>query len=209
MGRVNHAQVEEQMMFAQAILVLSCAAVSHAFSPPASSGIAPSGVRRHEATISMNAPLNRRSALSTAAAALIALPQLANADGAVSQATVNKAIGVYGGRILKLEKAVAAGDTAAVLAEKNAFILYASSGYANNKPLKKEIEPIAARVVASAKAGDAAATKTAYAELLKEGKFFKPGKKGAVDYSQVYDLSQMRNLGSPTTDFMPQQYLNY
>jgi len=51
------------------------------------------------------------------------------ADGAVSMATVQRARGIYGGRIADLTDAVEKGDTAAIMAEKNAFALFVSGGY--------------------------------------------------------------------------------
>ena len=75
---------------------------------------------------------SRRDMLAQTAGALGlvaagAAPALA--DGAVSAATVQRARGIYGARIQGLADAVAKGDTAAVVAEKNAFILFVSGGY--------------------------------------------------------------------------------
>ena len=52
------------------------------------------------------------------------------ADGSVSLATVARARGKYGFRILALKDAVEKGDLAAVAAEKNAFVLFVSGVYA-------------------------------------------------------------------------------
>ena len=70
--------------------------------------------------------MDRRAAFGAiaAGAAVVAAPQLASADGAVSAATINKAKTVYGARIYDLKSAVDAGNFDAVASEKNAFILY-------------------------------------------------------------------------------------
>lgn len=63
------------------------------------------------------------------------------ADGAVSTATVARARGQYGLRILGLSEAVAKGDLAAVAAEKNAFILFVSGVYSKKGAAVREVLP--------------------------------------------------------------------
>ena len=62
--------------------------------------------------------------------------QAANADGAVSLATMARSRGIYGTRVADLADAVEKGDFEAVLAEKNAFVLFNNS---NNRPKNKEV----------------------------------------------------------------------
>lgn len=64
------------------------------------------------------------------------------ADGAVSGATIARARGIYGGRILDLKDAVAKGDFAAVKAEKNAFVLFASGAYRGGGAIAKAVSVI-------------------------------------------------------------------
>ena len=84
-----------------------------------------------------NSALNveRREVFSTIAAAgvSVAFASPALADGAKSTATKTRARGVYGGRIANLQKAVAAGDFGAVVAEKNAFVLFNSGAIVSSK----------------------------------------------------------------------------
>merc|ERR1712194_906768 len=67
--------------------------------------------------------------IATAGAVLAGVPAIASADGAISGSTRIKAKVIYGSRIGALEQAVAAGDFAAIVAEKNAFILFNSGVY--------------------------------------------------------------------------------
>lgn len=87
------------------------------------------------ASTSLN--VDRRDVLSTVAtagvAAAFAGATPAFADGAVSGATKNRARGIYGNRIAALRKAVDAGDFGAVVAEKNAFILFNSGALKGDK----------------------------------------------------------------------------
>merc|ERR1712224_1100925 len=76
-------------------------------------------------------------ALVGAVAGAVVMPQVAMADGAVSVATIQRARGIYGGRIAGLKDAVSKGDFAAVESEKNAFILFNSGAYRTNSPKAK------------------------------------------------------------------------
>lgn len=123
--------------------------------------------------MSADQPMSRSEALSSAfasaSAALVAasVPSAAFADGAVSSATIARARGIYGARIEGLKPAVDKGDTAAVLAEKNAFTLFNSGVYATNKAKFATAEGLAKAVLDAASAGDAAALKSAYADYIK------------------------------------------
>lgn len=116
--------------------------------------------------------VNRRAAFAQigAAAAAFALPTIANADGAVSQATIDRARGIYGSRIADLKSAVDKGDFGAVIAEKNAFVLFNSGAYpsAKAKALKKKAIDGTNKIFAAVKAKDPAALKSAYAAYVKE-----------------------------------------
>jgi hypothetical protein len=111
--------------------------------------------------------VDRRAAfgqIAGAAAAVAAFPQLASADGAVSAATVNRARGIYGDRIAALKSAVEKGDLDAIVAEKNAFVLFNSGAYptAKSKQQKKAAIEGTNAIFKAIKAGDKAAVKSAY-----------------------------------------------
>ncbi|GMH49776.1 hypothetical protein TL16_g00611, partial [Triparma laevis f. inornata] len=102
-------------------------AAASAFSPafaPASRSNSALNVERREVFSTI--------AASTATATLFAASP-ALADGAKSTATKTRARGVYGGRIANLSKAVNAGDFGAVVAEKNAFVLFNSGAIVSSK----------------------------------------------------------------------------
>jgi Photosystem II Psb31 protein len=102
--------------------------------------------------------------IAAAGAVLAGVPAIASADGAVSTASITKAKVVYGSRIAALKPAVEKGDFAALVAEKNAFILFNSGAYptAKQKPAKKAaIEQVNA-IFSAVRKGDKAAVKAAY-----------------------------------------------
>merc|ERR1719223_1996776 len=104
--------------------ILSAALISSA------AAFAPSNVERSSTSLNMD----RRAAfgqIATAGAVLAGVPAIASADGAVSSASINRARGLYGERIVALAGAVSAGDFKAIAEEKNAFILFNSGAYAN------------------------------------------------------------------------------
>ena len=107
---------------------------------------------------------------ATAAAAVVALPQVALADGAVSPATILRSKGIYGERILGLKDAVNKGDFSAVADEKNAFILFNSGAYPGSKLKAKKNAAIAKtnEIFSAVKAGDKAALKSAYESYVKD-----------------------------------------
>merc|ERR1711977_338636 len=110
-------------------------------------------------------------ALAGAVAGAGVMPQVAMADGAVSVATIQRARGIYGGRIAGLKDAVSKGDFAAVESEKNAFILFNSGAYRTNSPKAKaeKAATVAAYedVLAAVSAKDAGKLKTSYAAYVK------------------------------------------
>ncbi len=111
--------------------------------------------------------MDRRSAfgqIATAGAVLAGVPAIASADGAVSGASIGRARGIYGSRIAALKSAVEAGDFKAIADEKNAFVLFNSGAYANNKSKKKAAIAGTNKIFSAIRSGDKAAVKAAYAE---------------------------------------------
>jgi hypothetical protein len=109
--------------------------------------------------------MDRRSAfgqIAVAGAVLAGIPAIASADGSVSSATVARARGTYGERIVGLKAAVAAGDFKAIAEEKNAFILFNSGTYANNRGMKKKAVAQTNDIFKAIRSGDKAAVKGAY-----------------------------------------------
>lgn len=136
---------------------------------------------------SQDQPMTRAEVLNTvfsagavAAVAAAAVPSAAFADGAKSRATQSRARGIYGGRVAALSDAVAKGDSAAVLAEKNAFQLFVSGAYSTTKGKRAEATKLASAVISAAEAGDASALKSSYAAFMKYTEE-KSGYKGAGD----------------------------
>ena len=114
--------------------------------------------------------MDRRAAMGAiAAASVVALPQMASADGAISKATVQRSRFNYGSRIAALKSAVAAGDFAAVAAEKNAFILFNSGAYPAIKDKAAKAEAIAGTnaIFSAIRSKDKAALKSAYDAYVK------------------------------------------
>jgi len=142
-------------------LVLCAIAASSA------AAFAPSSVERTSTALNMD----RRAAfgqIGAAAAALASVPAIANADGAVSSATVGRARGIYGNRVAALESAVASGDFGAVAAEKNAFILFNSGAYpgGQNKAAKAAAIEGTNAIFAAIRSKDAAGLKSAYGSYI-------------------------------------------
>lgn len=115
--------------------------------------------------------MDRRAAfgaIAVGAAAVVAAPQFASADGAVSASTIAKARAIYGNRIAALKSAVDSGNFDAVAADKSAFLLFNSGAY----PFAKEKSQKAAAVEGTnaifkaVKAGDKAALKSAYSAYV-------------------------------------------
>ena len=116
----------------------------------------------------MSATSDRRAALAQiAGAAAAVVPFAANADGAVSSATIGRARGIYGTRIAALESAVSSGDFGAVVAEKNAFILFNSGAYPKDKASKAEAISGTNAIFAAVRAQDKAGLQSAYKAYMK------------------------------------------
>ena len=119
----------------------------------------------------MSMSVDRRAAfgqIAAGAAAIASIPAAANADGAVSGATIGRARGIYGGRIADLKDAVNKGDFAAVAAEKNAFILFNSGAYpgAKNKESKAVAIDGTNKIFAAIRSKDAKDLKAAYGAYI-------------------------------------------
>ncbi|CAM9449172.1 unnamed protein product [Sphacelaria rigidula] len=119
-------------------------------------------------------PQSRAEVLSTvfkAGASVVAAAAIPTsavfADGATSAATQARARGIYGTRIESLKPLVDKGDSAAVLAEQNAFKLFVSGVYSTDKAKKAEAKKLADAVLSAAKSGDAGALKSSYAAFIK------------------------------------------
>ena len=113
--------------------------------------------------------MDRRAAfgqIATVGAVLAGVPAIASADGAVSGASIARARAIYGSRIANLKDAVEAGDFAAIAKEKNAFILFNSGAYANNKAKKNAAISGTNTIFAAIRSGDKAAVKSAYSEYV-------------------------------------------
>jgi len=126
---------------------------------------APMSIERPTTSLDMD----RRAAfgqIAAVGASVLAVPGVASADGAVSAATIGRARGIYGGRIADLNSAVDSGDFAAVVNEKNAFILFNSGVYPKD-PAKKAAAVSATNDIFSAiRSQDKAALKTAYGSYI-------------------------------------------
>ncbi|CAJ1959342.1 unnamed protein product [Cylindrotheca closterium] len=128
---------------------------------------APATTERASTSLSMD----RRAAMGAiAAAGVVALPQMASADGAISKATVQRSRYNYGSRIMDLKDAVAAGDFGAVAAEKNAFILFNSGAYPGAKNKGKKAAAIAGTnaIFAAIRSKDKGALKSAFDAYVNE-----------------------------------------
>jgi len=109
--------------------------------------------------------MDRRAAfgqIAAAGAVLAGVPAIASADGSVSNATINRARGLYGDRIFALKASVATGDFKAIAEEKNAFILFNSGAYANNKGKKNAAVAQTNDIFKAIRSGDKGAVKSAY-----------------------------------------------
>jgi len=122
---------------------------------------APATVERTRTSLDMD----RRAAfgqITAAGAAIVTMPAIASADGAVSKATIGRSRGIYGSRIAALQSAVDAGDFAAVANEKNAFILFNSGVYAKDKGRKSAAVSATNEIFAAIRAQDKTSLKSAF-----------------------------------------------
>jgi hypothetical protein len=134
------------------------------------------------------------------AATVMAAPQLALADGAVSAATKQRAKFVYGAKVAALKKAVDSGDFDAVAAEKNAFILFNSGAYpsAKDKSLKAAAVATTNDIFKAVKSGDKAALKKAYDSYVASNDIKPPpvvDTNSGQGYSSDYDFRTRTSAG--------------
>ncbi|GMH47250.1 hypothetical protein TrRE_jg7611 [Triparma retinervis] len=137
-------------------IFLTLFAASTAFSP---TFLAPS---RSSTSLNMDRREVLASASTLALAGAFSAASPALADGAVSQSTKNRARGIYGNRIAGLKKAVDTGDFGAVVAEKNAFILFNSGALKGDKAKTNEAIGATNSIFAAIRAQDKPGLKKAY-----------------------------------------------
>jgi hypothetical protein len=129
--------------------------------------------------------MDRRNVMGAiaAAGAVVALPQMASADGSISSASIQRARYKFGSRISALKGAVAAGDFAAVAEEKSAFILFNSGAYPRVKDKPKKAEAIAGTnaIFSAIRSKDKAALKSAYDAFVNDN--------GISDFSKIQNDS--------------------
>jgi len=136
------------------------------------------------------------AAASAAAATVFTPPLAAQADGATSRATRERARAMYGSRIFRLQGAA----SKQILDEESAFDMYITSGYAsfgtgsgNDFAKVEELNGIRNKLIASAKKGD----DTAAGALVKD--FIKAGSIKELDQNKLnqYNPLERRSMGSP------------
>jgi hypothetical protein len=132
------------------------------------------------------------ASLAITLAGPVNMPQVANADGAVSVSTVYRARNLYGGRITDLKEAVSKGDFAAFEDKKviNSFDLFISRSNALNSQTDKDRKAaeknILANIYSAVKARDSSKLKSSYDDFVKVADLksdYKPGEKGQSDSS--------------------------
>ncbi|KAG5190811.1 extrinsic protein in photosystem II [Tribonema minus] len=171
----------------------ACAVVALVGSAAAFAPAAPAVAVRSSAMTMSAAPESRREVLRTAvsaAAAAAVFPQLAFADGAVSESTVQRAKGIYGDKVLNLAGAVKAGNFEAVKAESGAISLLTSGGFARaSKADKAAAKAAKDAIFAAVESKDAAKLQSAYADLVKLAKIpaSTAGGGDTQGYSSDYD----------------------
>eukprot|EP00538_Stauroneis_constricta_P009368 CAMPEP_0119562546 /NCGR_PEP_ID=MMETSP1352-20130426/20775_1 /TAXON_ID=265584 /ORGANISM="Stauroneis constricta, Strain CCMP1120" /LENGTH=181 /DNA_ID=CAMNT_0007610975 /DNA_START=26 /DNA_END=571 /DNA_ORIENTATION=+ len=165
------------------------AAVISALLIASAAAFAPSTPERASTALNMD----RRAAMGAiGAAALVGVPAMASADGAISSASIQRARFTYGSRIAALKDAVSKGDFGAVAAEKNAFILFNSGAYPRVKDKADKTAAIAGTnaIFAAIRSKDAGALKSAYAAYCTANDIEEPAEISATDgqgYSSDYD----------------------
>jgi hypothetical protein len=151
---------------------------------------------------SLNAVVDRRAAfagIAAAAASTVAfLPLIANADGAVSAATIARSRGIYGDRIAKLKAAVDKGDFDTVASEKAAFILFNSGAYPRVVDKSEKAAAIAATndIFAAIRSQDSSKLKSAYSKYVADNGI-KPIPKIDTSYGQGYSGDYDWKVGTP------------
>merc|ERR1712071_80439 len=152
--------------------------------------------------MTMSATWGRREAfVQIAGAAAAVVPFAANADGAVSAASIGRARGIYGNRIAALEKAVDAGDFRAVAEEKSAFILFNSGAYPFAKDKSKKSDAISGTnaIFAAVRSKDKGALKSAYQSYIASNGISSLPEISADDgqgYSNDYDYRARTKAGA-------------
>jgi len=140
-------------------------------------------------------------ALAGAVAGAVVMPQVAMANS--NAPAIQRARGIYGGRIASLKDAVSKGDFAAVESEKNAFILFNSGAYRTGEKAKAEKAAAVAAyedVLAAVNAKDAGKLKSSYAAYVKAADIDINPKKldimSGQGFGNDYDWKNRTNLGT-------------
>jgi len=172
--------------------VLAASAI--AFAPPASLHQATAVRATAPVTMLAEAPVTRREALfSVAAAATAFAPLAAQADGASSKAVLERARAIYGSRVFRL----AGATPAAVLEDKNVFTLFITGAYrsAAKKDTVAKLKTINKQILKAAAAGDAAGTSAAIKEFIAVGEIRELDSVAGGNFNP----KQRRNPGAPPT----------
>ena len=167
-----------------------------AFSPSASLGAACTVPTRSVPAVAMSESfVGRREMLNFAAAAVVATPFAAVADGATSKATRERARQIYGSRIFRVQ----GGTTAQILEEANAFDIFITGAYGGlvkNKPITVELKAIKKDILAAAKKGDSGAAQAGVKKFVEVASINKA--QDEVEGGN-YNPKQRRNAGAPPT----------
>eukprot|EP00612_Vaucheria_litorea_P005323 CAMPEP_0171461606 /NCGR_PEP_ID=MMETSP0945-20130129/5984_1 /TAXON_ID=109269 /ORGANISM="Vaucheria litorea, Strain CCMP2940" /LENGTH=129 /DNA_ID=CAMNT_0011987981 /DNA_START=295 /DNA_END=684 /DNA_ORIENTATION=+ len=124
------------------------------------------------------------------------VPQISLADGSVSIATIQRARGIYGSRVLNLSDAVDKADFSTVASDKTAFTLLVSGGF-SSKSEKKAAAELKKEIFAAIDAKDAASLKTAYANLVNLAKLEPTNVEGDTQgYSSDFDWKARTDKGT-------------
>ena len=121
------------------------------------------------------------------------------ADGSVSASTKSRARGIYGQRIAALKESVDKGDFEGVAMEKNAFILFNSGVYANDKGKQGEAIGKTNEIFAAIRSQDKAALKKAYEGYMKLNEIAEIGKfdtNYGQGFGSDYDFKARTNAGA-------------
>jgi hypothetical protein len=163
------------------------------------------GVQRNQASQGLSPVMigdtSRREALQQSAgvvlAALAAMqPRAAQADGASSKITMEKARAIYGSRVARLVGA----SNEKIVEERSMFTLFTTGSYratgGADKAKRKELKKLGDAAVKAAAVGEGDAAQDAVKAFIKSANI----KSTDQDELSIYNPKQRRSAGSPTTD---------
>jgi hypothetical protein len=144
----------------------------------------------------------RAASAAAAAAAAVGMPFRAQADGARSKATRERARQIYGSRIYRLQGA----GVPVILDEKGVFDIFIDGAYGGladdkSKAAVKSLKELQKTVLASAIKGDGSGASAAVKEFVKVAKITEQDKLPG----NVYAPTLRRNAGAPVTDQIEDQ----